>query len=479
MMKHHYKQQSSDRHYFQQGKFSPPVATSCDSSVSTQNSDNSGYDDDFHQFPMMKSSSSLSNSSLSLTPRMAMPTATATSTELYYEETKNFWNPNRGLHIKIMRHSNPPCLQVIATDPIERQIETNNEHIFIDLLKVTQKCSNMKYQEEQTMVPQGKKLPLLSLQGTNGKHINRDDAQLKKYIIKYILDRLTMEFTGTSKARKNNRTASTSEFRVFLSPQVGDITILAANGQQQLDILCSKPKLSSLSSSSIDEGFAEEDHDDDDTLEESPRHHGFLNDSSDEEDELTEDEAFDHDEEEEDEKLKLWEQRHHHARIVPCMISSSMPLKLSDSSTKSLVSLSLDTTTDKTLSVSRSSSWTDDESKRCFQRCPSLNTCDSQNSLNSTMSELSLQSSSSTDSLSNNPTPRWNNVGPSSTSAPVEYERRVWAPNASTSKPNKLPVLLPALRPLTGNKRRSNKGNTNSTTGQGIALIHVEDDYDA
>ncbi len=196
--------------------------------------------------------------------------------ELYYEETKNFWKLNRGIHMTMLKHSSYHCLELIATDATDRHVEANNEHIFIDLIKLTQICSkdndfeidsSSSYHSPNDKGGQIKRnLPPVA--DRSGPHV------LKQRMVKYIMDRVSMELIDTFSSQSDNKNKSnrnrlksggirrpttgtlkdstidtTSDFRIVLIPLAGDDAVfvqMESGGESnntvcQLDIVCSRP----------------------------------------------------------------------------------------------------------------------------------------------------------------------------------------------------------------------------------------------
>ncbi len=237
---------------------------SCDSSVSTQNTDFPSMEEDDFQPPVPTSIHRKNGSqhhhngpaSPAIRPPLNLPISSILSTspgEIFHEETKNFWKPNRGVHITILKHASCQCLELIATDANDRELEANNEHIFIDLIKLTQKCSAMMNNpDDGFLINLTRPLPNKHQELLWSRHnyspatspVKVDqtkEAQLKKVMIKYILDRLMIETTSSPKKKQSSGDMHANEFQIILRPLAGD-DVKYVNGKYQLDVLCARPE---------------------------------------------------------------------------------------------------------------------------------------------------------------------------------------------------------------------------------------------
>ncbi len=166
-----------------------------------------------------------SSSTPNITPRHS-----AIPPEVFHEEVKNYWKLNRGLQVTILKHVTHNCLEIIARDASDRSAEASNEHIFVDYVKLIQKCPQSLLQEEDSNGRKRLSSPVIST--------NKSSA-VKNFMAKYIMDRITIDLTSPrSPAPSGTRYG---DFRIILRPLAGDgVTVI--DGVEQLDIVRPKPK---------------------------------------------------------------------------------------------------------------------------------------------------------------------------------------------------------------------------------------------
>ncbi len=178
--------------------------------------------------------------------------------ELYHEEVKNFWKPNRGVHITMLKHASCQCLELIATDASERHVEASNGHIFIDMIKLAQTCTSMMGTAENDAVLFGITRPRVRKHMQNKdtsvdiqsstSTADKQDSALKKFMTKYLMDRIAVE-----PGKGEHASRSSNNFSVALRPLPGDDTQIV-NGQPQLTFICSKPYALQFSDVENDDG---------------------------------------------------------------------------------------------------------------------------------------------------------------------------------------------------------------------------------
>jgi hypothetical protein len=69
------------------------------------------------------------------------PTRLPPAFELFHEETKNVWKLHRGVRVVIRKYDSLNCLEILASDPSERYIESINPPIYVDYLNLYEKIA--------------------------------------------------------------------------------------------------------------------------------------------------------------------------------------------------------------------------------------------------------------------------------------------------------------------------------------------------
>ncbi len=469
---------------------------SCDSSTSTQNTDLPPWEEDDHHLPFLASTSKEFNgfAPFATTPRYAGPSSQVLNQgQLYHEETKNFWKPNRGIHVTMLKHTSCHCLELITTDATERHIEANNGHIFVDLIKLTQKCSLMIQDTEDDEILFGITRSSAASKKQGGSVTPNPEMRLKRSMTKYLMDRISISSTDGKKKH-----GCTDDFFVVLRPQLGD-AVKIIDGLQQLDVICTKPRQLLVTQDPIKESASSDDME---------RAHGPIHvlnvpfgfydgEEGDVMSEAEDENDSDGDEEEDDEKLKEWERQHHATRqrqllqatansdswansICPESQSRSF---YAPSHNASMSSCSIDNphslSKDKTRLGPSVGGFT------CYDSVESLSVTDVPGTV--VLSAALTQSAASTDTgdnlsstCSSMPTPRWyaqTHPLPVNIPAPdwdkVTFASSSSSPTNTTKAPTRLPSLMPIRKPSITS---SNGKNIHRKSIDGITVSVVEDD---